>query len=341
MFGTYVLFYILAFAGVLAGSLQELKLEASAYKQAAYADSTKKTYRSQIKSYFAFCIKFGLVPIPASQETLCYYMTFLSRSLSSSSIPGYMNVIRIIHLEAGYTNPLDKNWELKLLHRGILRLLGVPPKQKLPISVEMLLKMSRAIANHPADYAFWAACLIAFFGFMRKSTLIPSTDAWSLGKYIARCDVSCFTLSSFLITVKNSKTIQFGQRVHTLPFVSCVDSRICPVRALLKHLGASPLPLTAPLFDYLVGSAQINFSHSFFVKRLRKCLIEVGESPKDISCHSFRRGGATLAFMAGLSAADIKLRGDWASNAYEKYLCVSNEHALRSAQTLVSFAATL
>jgi hypothetical protein len=324
---------------MLADGLQDLKLEACTYKQAAYADSTKKTYRSQIKSFYAFCLKFGLVPIPAFQETLCCYMTFLSHTLTASSIPGYMNVIRIIHLEAGYKNPLDKNWELKLLHRGILRLLGVPPKQKLPISVEILLKMSSSIADHPSDIALWAACLVAFFGFMRKSTLIPSADAWTLGKFISRGDVSCFTLSSFLVTVKNSKTIQFGQRVHTLPFVACPDIRICPVRALLRHLGVSPLPMSAPLFNYVIASGQINFSHTFFVKRLRKCLLDIGENAKDISCHSFRRGGATLAFMAGLSAADIKLRGDWASNAYEKYLFVSNDMAFKSAQALVTFAA--
>ena len=191
------------------------------------------------------------------------------------------------------------------------------------------------------DIAFWAACLFVFYGFMHKSTLIPSPDSWSLGKFISRGDVSRFTLSSFLITVKNSKTIQFGQRVHTLPFVACPDIRICPVRALLKHLGISPLPVTALLFNYVIASGQINFSHAFFVKRLRKCLLDIGENPKDISCHSFRRGGATLAFMAGLSAADIKLCGDWASNAYEKYLFVSDEIALRSAHSLVSFAAQI
>jgi hypothetical protein len=42
--------------------------------------------------------------------------------------------------------------------------------------------------------------------------------------------------------------------------------------------------------------------------------------------------------MAGLSAADIKLRGDWASSAYERYLTVSNEMALSSATAMSNFA---
>jgi hypothetical protein len=333
--------HFLAFAGVLAGCLQEIKAEACAFKRAAYATSTKKTYRSQIKSFYTFCLKFGLIPIPATQETLCLYMTFLSRSLSSNSIPGYMNVIRIIHLEAGYENPLERNWELKLLHRGIARLIGVPPKQKLPISVEILVKISRTLTNLPSDIAFWAACLVVFFGFMRKSTLLPFPDALAMGKFISRGDISNFTLSSFLVSVKHSKTIQFGQRIHTLPFVACPDVRICPVRALLKHFGVSPLSMSAPLFNYVVGLGEVNFSHSFFVKRLRKALLGVGENPKEISCHSFRRGVATLAYMAGLLAADIKLRGDWASNAYEKYLCVSTDMALVSAKMLVNFASSV
>jgi hypothetical protein len=174
-------------------------------------------------------------------------MSFLARSLNPASILGYMNVIRILHVESGFENPLQNNWELKLLHRGIARMLGVPPKQKLPITIEILLDISRSVGDHPSDVAFWCACLLAFYGFMRKSTLIPMPDALARGKYISRGDVKNFTLSSFTLSVRHSKTIQFGQKVHVLPFVQCVDARLCPVRALLRHLGFSRLACDTPL----------------------------------------------------------------------------------------------
>jgi hypothetical protein len=215
---------ILAFAGLLGGVWEYLRTEANAFKQAAYADSTKKTYRSQTKCFLNFCFKYGHVPVPASQETLCFYMSFLARTLNPASIPGYMNVIRILHVESGFDNPLQNNWELKLLHRGISRMLGVPPKQKLPITVEILLDIAKYIGDHPSDAAFWCACLLAFYGFMRKSTLIPMPDALVRGKFIARKDVRNLTLNGFTLDVKHSKTIQFGQKVHSLPFVQCIDA---------------------------------------------------------------------------------------------------------------------
>ena len=36
--------------------------------------------------------------------------------------------------------------------------------------------------------------------------------------------------------------------------------------------------------------------------------------------HSFRRGGATWAFQAGLPGELIQISGDWASDAYKQYL---------------------
>jgi hypothetical protein len=62
--------------------------------------------------------------MPASQETLCCYVAFLARSLSPSSIASYLNIIRILHLDAGLENPLADNWELQMVHRGVSRLKG-------------------------------------------------------------------------------------------------------------------------------------------------------------------------------------------------------------------------
>jgi integrase len=161
------------------------------------------------------------------------------------------------------------------------------------------------------------------------------------GKYIARSDLVDLSLSSFSVLVRQSKTIQFGQRVLKLPYVASTDIRLCPVRAVLKHVGSSRLAPERPLFNYVEGGVEKMFSHSVFVKRLKLGLLRSGNKAADFSCHSFRRGGATLAFSIGMSAIDIKLRGDWASNAYEKYLVVSPEMSLLSVRNLTSGAASL
>jgi hypothetical protein len=313
--------------------------EASAYKSAAFAKSTVKTYKSQTTSFLKFCMHYGIPPLPASQQTLCSYLAFLSRSLWPSSIKGYMNAVRLLHIEAGFENPIAENWELSMIQRGITCMLGKPPKQKLPITTRILTDLHSTLADTPADNAFWLACLIAFFGFLRKSTLLPHSQDLSAGKYISCGDVVQITLQSFAVRIRFSKTIQFGQRVLELPYVFCTDTRLCPVRALLIHLGKSPLPQSRPLFNFLDKGIEFFFTNSFFMLRLRSGLRATGHPASEISCHSFRRGGASLAYEVRLSATDIKQRGDWRSNAFERYLCVRPTSTLNSAKLLSMGAA--
>ena len=110
--------------------MELLKLEAREFKKSAYALSTQRTYRSQLKRYLEFCMKYDCRAVPASQETLLCYTVFLARTLNANSIPNYLNVIRLLHLEAGFDNPLLNNFELLMLKRGIKREKGVAPEAK-------------------------------------------------------------------------------------------------------------------------------------------------------------------------------------------------------------------
>ena len=85
-------------------------LEVRRYKQAAYVEATKVAYKCHLKSYMSFCCNFSRTPIPASQQTIVAYATYLARRMVPASIPVYLNVIRILHLESGFKNPLTGNW---------------------------------------------------------------------------------------------------------------------------------------------------------------------------------------------------------------------------------------
>jgi hypothetical protein len=315
--------------------------QASAFKGAAFAKSTVKTYKSQTTAFLKFCLHYNIVSLPASQDTLCAYLAFLSRSLSPSSIKGYMNAVRLLHIEAGFVNPLAQNWEISMIQKGISRLMGSPPKQKLPMTIPMLLALYGNLVDSPSDRSFWIACLIAFFGFLRKSTLLPASSELTLGKYIARSDIQSLTLQSFTVLVRFSKTIQFGQRVLSLPYVFCSDIRLCPVRALFSHIGLSPLSPSRPLFNFVQDGIERHFTNAFFMLRLRNGLRATGFPASEVSCHSFRRGGASLAYEVGLTATDIKQRGDWRSNAFEQYLTVGRSSTLHSAKLLALGAVSM
>ena len=159
-------------------------LEATAFKRSAFAASSQKTYKSQLRCYLQFCLDYVRVPVPADQETLSTYLAFLARRLSANSIPNYLNVVRLLHLQSGYKNPLDDNFEVGLIKKGIRREKGVPPVQKAPITVPILRKIRATLdLDKPSDLAFWAACVLGFHGFMRKSTLLSSSAEAQLGKF--------------------------------------------------------------------------------------------------------------------------------------------------------------
>jgi hypothetical protein len=147
------------------GRLSCLKQEVQRYKCSTYAKTTQSVYRTHLRTYFRFCCFFGCTPVPAERETVCCYAAFLARSLSPSSIGGYLNILRVLHLDAGLPNPLENNWELALIRRGIERQKGVPPKQKLPITLAILREIFARLdhCSSSLDKSFWAACLIAFF----------------------------------------------------------------------------------------------------------------------------------------------------------------------------------
>ena len=285
-----------------------------------------------------FCIYFDRVHLPADQITLCAYIAFLARTLNPSSLPGYINIVRIIHVQAGFPNPFKDNWELSMIRRGISRKLGRPPVQKLPITLEILRSMFEFLDfSLDGELSFWCACLVCFYGLLRKNTLLPVSEKDLSPAYLVRGDVVNLNETSFLLKIRQTKTIQFGQRVLSIPFVGCKDIRLCPVSFILRHLVHSTLPKVSPLFSYIAKGHVKCWTHKTFVTRLKKFLDKMGFPSRSYSGHSFRRGGCSLCFEAGLSITDIKLRGDWRSNSFERYIYVPASSVFRSAAALALF----
>ena len=184
------------------------------------------------------------------------------------------------------------------------------------------------------DLSFWAALLVGFFGLLRKSTLIPKSKVSGDTHALLRSDVINYEEDSFVLVVRYSKTIQFGQKVLQIPYWKCADFMLCPVSTLLLHLTSSKLRPGSPLFDYIESGVVRSWNHVTFVAKLRRCLLLCNIEPALYSGHSLRRGGCSACFLAGLSVQDIKQRGDWKSSCFEKYLHLPGERLFASARLL-------
>ncbi|VDI75565.1 Hypothetical predicted protein [Mytilus galloprovincialis] len=78
-------------------------------------------------------------------------------------------------------------------------------------------------------------------------------------------------------------------------------------------------------------------TYNMFNAFLKKCITSIGLDAGKFSTHSFRRGGATLAFKCGVPSDLIQLQGDWKSSAYKLYLRYGLNEKLIVANKMMSY----
>ena len=321
-------------SGTLSSRLDEKVLH---YRANSFAASTSKTYSAQRAAYLKFCSDIRISPIPISQTDLGRYIAYLSRRLCFSSIRQYLNIVRLMHLEAGLPNPLEKNWYVASILKGVRRVKGDASVQKLPITINVLKQVFPLLNLHSSfDRCFWAACLVGFFSFFRKSNLLVASHLlFNPERNLCASDVR-FTVGGAVLSVRWSKVIQFKERILHIPLPKIPDSPFCPSTALLLLTLENPATsLPTPLFRYSwLGANNVPMTQHLFSDRLKQCLGAIGLDASRYSGHSFRRGGAQFALQCGLPVDLIKLQGDWRSNACDRYLEPSFELRQQVARTM-------
>ena len=243
------------------------------------------------------------------------YTAILSNSLSYTSISAYLNIIRLIHLESGFPNPLE-DYQLKALLKGTRRDLGHIVTPKLPITPSILIRIYPLLdMGAPLDLFFWASTLMGFFGMLRKANLFPSAS----DSIVTRSDFVKID-QGLVVTLHATKTIQYKERTHQVLLPYLKGSVLCPVSSILRAFSKFPVNQTAPAFSYMSLGRLISLTYSTYVARLRHFLTLIGLQPSKYAGHSLRRGGATWAFNCGARGEMVKAQGDWRSDAYLKYL---------------------
>jgi hypothetical protein len=267
-----------------------------------------------------------------SSQALCRYAVYLAQRLHYASISKYLNVLRILHLDLNMDNPLKDNWFLNTVLKGIRRDNPRSPRRKLPITPDILLSIKRILdMDKPVDIMFWAACVVAFFGFFRKSNLLPHFRL-DMGQCFVRGDLRKSD-QGFLLHVTRSKTIQFHQREYLVPLVYLQSHPLCPVSALCDLLLLSPTaPSSVPLLSFTTLAGLTALTQCQFTSKLQACIQSLGYNPREYSAHSLRRGAASWAFQAGLPGEIIQTLGDWRSDAYKLYLEIQTETKFKYAK---------
>ena len=303
---------------------QRLLHQADRSRRYAFAPGTYTNLRTQFRSYFAFCIYYQRSPLPADLDTICAYVQFLSRSLLPQSIANYISGLKLLHILLGHEYNHADNIHLQLLVRGIRRLCPHMPRRAKPVVPALLASIARvADLNSSLHLATLASSLLLFHTLARLGSVLPASLKSKRNTFLLRGGIR-FTSRGMLVTMRHTKTIQFGERCLRIPLVSS-DTLTCPVKAYVAHLrflGRRGKAGSAPAFVFKDSQGVLHWlTKSIFIKTFRTLAAAAGDAdPAAYSGHSFRRGGASWAFQAGIPGEMIQVMGDWSSDAYRRYL---------------------
>ena len=294
----------------------------------AFAKGTFSNLHTQFRSYFAFCVYFRRVPLPASLHTICGYAQFLSRSLIPSSIRNYLSGVKMLHIFLGFEYRFTDNFHLQLVLRGIARMNPHVPRRARPITPDVLLAFREGMDHDNSLHCTVYACgLMLFLTLARLGSVLPASTSSATSEFLGR-DCINFSTEGLLVTFLRTKTIQFGRRRLHVPLLR-LGSHLCPVGAFTRALQLVGPSSYVPAFVFTEGSSIRWLTKSIFVDTFRGIMKAQGdEDYMSYTGHSFRRGGASWAFRAGVPGELIQVCGDWTSDAYKVYLEFSMQNKL-------------
>ena len=209
---------------------------------------------------------------------------------------------------------------MKPILRRLPRILGDAPVQKLPITPDILLRLHPQFTAR-SDSGFWAAMLIGFYTFFRKSNLVPKSEKdFDPAKNLCRHDIIVRPWGLVFAFVGQK---QFNSESVSCSFPFC-SSPTVTLSGPCMHMNVTFQNSQSPslrLLSCIRKDHDIPITHSTFTDKLRKVLSHAGFPANKFSGHSFHCGGASYAFCCGSPVELISLQGDWSSDAV--LLCIA------------------
>ena len=247
------------------------------------------------------------------------------QQLSHTSIKVYLSAVRYLHVTSGNHHHFNRQLtpRLQLVLNGVKREQATTKSTRVrhPITTDLMLQINTILSQQPHCYKnimMWAACCLAFFGFLRVSEFtIPTQTAYDPTQHLSLCDIAVDSKQSpslLQVKIKQSKTDPFRQGVDL--FLGKTGTRICPINAIMPYLAIRGAQ-AGPLFTTRDGK---HLTRQLFCSNLNTILQKMKLKTPHYNTHSFRIGAATSAKKAGISDVHIQMLGRWKSQAYLQYI---------------------
>jgi site-specific recombinase XerD len=283
----------------LVTDLKVLQEETIKNLKSSKAVNTVRAYKSDFQDFSLFCQKNGFTNLPSDPKVVSLYLTYLSsKEAKISTIKRRLVSIGVIHKIKGHYMDTKHPAIIENL-MGIKRRRGTIQKGKKPLLINDLKKLIDVInkENEPdiRKLRNKAILLVGFSGGFRRNEIV-SLDFEDLE----------FVFEGIKITIKKSKTDQFGQgMIKGIPHFE--NSLYCPVTNLKRWINIAKIKKGPVFIKFSKGSKITNkrLTDQSVALIIKDYLLKAGMDNKNYSGHSLRSGFATSAAEAGAEERSI------------------------------------
>jgi hypothetical protein len=290
----------------------------------AWAASTQEVYGTGLLLFHVYCDSKGVPEeerAPANSHLIQAFIATIAGAYAGTSIVNYVCGIRAWHVLHGVPWIMDKHQTDAIL-KGASSLAPASSTRakREPVSVAMITAIREQLdMANPLHAAVFACLTTAFWGAARIGELtITKLMEFDPTKHVKRSDVRQETdrnnLKTTVFAIPRTKTNANGEDI----FWAKQDSPADPEAAWINHMNTNPLPPTDHLFAYKHKSGTRPLTRHTFIRTLNEALKKAGQKP--MQGHGIRIGATLEYLLRGMPFEVMKLKGRWASDAFERYL---------------------
>lgn len=321
-----------------------------------------KVYATGMRAFLTFTTMHNIPKINTSMIPLCneeilkFFVAHCHANLhiTSTTIKSYLAGVRNHYITHGLGNPLCTNegepyHQLELIIRGIKKT-EVPRRvSRQPVTPDILLAICRSLQKGLfgpyMDQMMQAACLLAFFGFLRCGEFTTYSKVYDPETHLSLQDITFMDEKELRVNLKVSKTDPF-RKGCSIRIYKTNHKTLCPYTAIFRYLVTRKSVSYSPEDPLFLLPGHVALSRQVFLNLLDQACQASGIKTQDITGHSFRIGAATAAASVKTPDHLIQTLGRWQSSCYKRYIktpgtliqqtqCRMAKSAITSSQTLM------